>query len=186
MIRIIFFSLLLVSLLPAKVVQWEKKIFFSYKSAKLTQSAKEYLDDLAPYLKRQKNLKKSVLEVHGHTDGSNELKFPKLSEERACAVKDYLVKRHRIDAKRLRCIGHGGSEPVADNTLREGRSLNRRVVISLPEDSVPEPGLPVGDFASYRYDKLGRLIAVDYANGRKIRIEYDPSGNILKRTDSDR
>ena len=185
--RLLFLlPLMIVSLAEAKVVQLEKKIFFPYNSTKLTKTAKAYLDDLAPYLKRQKNLKNSVLQIHGYTDGRGELKFPKLSEERACTVKNYLVKRHRIDAKRLACVGHGGDEPFADDNYPEGRSLNRRVVISLPDDAIPTPKAPIGDFATYHYDKLGRLTGVDYTNGRTIRIEYDPSGNILKRSDSAR
>jgi len=172
--------------LQAEVVQLEKKIFFTYKEATLTPEAKAYLDDLAPLLKRQKNLKNAVLEINGHTDGRGELGLKKLSEERACTVKNYLVKQHGIDAKRLRCIGHGATQPVADDNYREGRSLNRRVVIALPDENPKAAKLPAGSYASYRYDALGRLIAADYANGRKIRIEYDPDGNILSRTDSAR
>ena len=65
--------------------------------------------------------------VEGHTDdqgdaGSNQA----LSEARAQAVADYLIGQG-VDAERLRAVGNGESQPIADNGTAEGRAANRRI-----------------------------------------------------------
>jgi YD repeat-containing protein len=175
--------LLLGSLLFGQdVVQLEKKIYFDKNSARLSKEAKNYLDRLAPYLKRQRDLKKSTFTISGHTDMSGtELKNKSLSKTRACNVKEYLVKKHHIKAARLECVGYGANRPIADNSLEAGRRLNRYAVIGRKKEFSER------DFSvKYKYDKLGRLIRADYANGHAVRFEYDAMGNILKRTDTNR
>jgi len=49
-----------------------------------------------------------------------------LSENRAKAVKDYLITKG-ISADRITAIGYGELSPVADNDSEEGRAVNRRV-----------------------------------------------------------
>jgi outer membrane protein OmpA-like peptidoglycan-associated protein len=50
-----------------------------------------------------------------------------LSEERAAAVKSFLVETYGIDASRLRTAGFGESKPASTNDTAEGRQENRRV-----------------------------------------------------------
>ena len=71
--------------------------------------------------------------VFGHTDnnGSDEVNVP-LSEKRAAAVKDYLVRRG-LKEERVETKGFGSTKPVADNATEGGRSRNRRVEIVLGE-----------------------------------------------------
>jgi outer membrane protein OmpA-like peptidoglycan-associated protein len=67
------------------------------------------------------------LEVHGHTDSQgDDAKNLKLSDDRAHAVRDYLVAKG-VAEKRLRYEGHGETMPVADNATSAGRAKNRRV-----------------------------------------------------------
>ena len=47
---------------------------------------------------------------------------------RAEAVRSYLVS-HGIASDRITAVGHGKSDPVADNASPEGRADNRRVEI---------------------------------------------------------
>jgi len=56
-----------------------------------------------------------------------------LGEQRAMAVRDYLAKAHGIALSRLEVISYGEEEPAADNSTREGRAQNRRVVIRVLE-----------------------------------------------------
>jgi len=49
----------------------------------------------------------------------------KLSQERAEAVRDYLISKG-IKADRLVAKGYGSSRPVAGNNTAEGRQSNRR------------------------------------------------------------
>jgi OOP family OmpA-OmpF porin len=69
--------------------------------------------------------------VRGYTDtigsASNNLK---LSDKRANAVRDYLVK-NGIDALRLTAKGFGEESPVATNMNRAGREKNRRVEVKV-------------------------------------------------------
>lgn len=69
-----------------------------------------------------------TLEVQGHTDnvGAKAANLT-LSQQRADAVRDYLVKTGGIAATRLTAVGFGDTKPVAPNTTDEGRAANRRV-----------------------------------------------------------
>ncbi len=65
--------------------------------------------------------------VEGHTDNRGRAsKNLSLSEDRARAVAGYLGSKG-IDAGRMTAIGKGDSEPVADNSSKDGREQNRRV-----------------------------------------------------------
>jgi|Deesub1362A_J573_1020465.scaffolds.fasta_scaffold00178_12 OOP family OmpA-OmpF porin len=69
------------------------------------------------------------VEIQGHTDNRGTRAYNlKLSENRAKAVKDYLVKKG-IHPSRLFVKGYGFSQPVASNATAEGRAVNRRVQI---------------------------------------------------------
>lgn len=71
----------------------------------------------------------SAIEVIGHTDASGDEHWnQRLSLARARAVAEFLEQRG-IAADRLKSVGVGSSQPVADNQTRYGRSLNRRIDI---------------------------------------------------------
>ncbi|MGH8432762.1 MAG: OmpA family protein, partial [Solimonas sp.] len=55
-----------------------------------------------------------------------------LSQRRADAVKAWLVK-DGIAAGRVQTLGRGENFPVGDNATEEGRRLNRRVEILIPD-----------------------------------------------------
>jgi OOP family OmpA-OmpF porin len=88
------------------------------------ESAKT-LDEVANLLKIDRSLK---LEISGHTDSTGDKAHNmQLSEGRAKAVVDALVKQYGIDASRLAAKGYGDTKPVAGNDTEEGRAKNRRV-----------------------------------------------------------
>ncbi len=67
------------------------------------------------------------IEVAGHTDGDGEDGFNQaLSEKRAQAVVDYLVKAG-LPASRFTAVGYGSTQPVAGNDTDEGKAQNRRI-----------------------------------------------------------
>jgi outer membrane protein OmpA-like peptidoglycan-associated protein len=78
------------------------------------------------------------LEIEGHTDstGSDELN-QKLSEERAGAVRSYLVQQGLPDSS-VTSQGLGKSMPVADNATSAGRQHNRRVEIIVSGEVIGE------------------------------------------------
>jgi len=69
-----------------------------------------------------------ALEIQGHTDNVGQPAANlKLSQDRAAAVKSYLVQTFGIPAGRLTTSGFGDSKPIAPNTAEPGRAQNRRV-----------------------------------------------------------
>jgi outer membrane protein OmpA-like peptidoglycan-associated protein len=69
------------------------------------------------------------LEVEGHTDSTGSDEFnQKLSEQRAEAVEEYLVKQG-LSSGSVTAKGFGKSMPVSDNETAAGRQKNRRVEI---------------------------------------------------------
>ncbi len=86
----------------------------------------DILKKVANFLKAYPDTK-AVIE--GHTDSRAPDKYNlNLSERRARSVVHYLVNTFNIEQSRLSAIGYGESRPVADNSTREGRQRNRRVV----------------------------------------------------------
>jgi len=71
----------------------------------------------------------SFITITGHTDSSGpEALNRDLSLARANAVADFL-QQAGIERSRLITVGAGSSQPVATNTTRYGRGLNRRIEI---------------------------------------------------------
>jgi OOP family OmpA-OmpF porin len=67
------------------------------------------------------------IEIAGHTDAVGEDAFNQtLSEKRAEAVTDYLVKAG-LPASRFTATGYGSSQPVTTNDTDEGKAQNRRI-----------------------------------------------------------
>jgi len=75
----------------------------------------------------------TYLRVEGNTDATGSpTKNMTLSERRALAVKNYIVKTFpNIDPNRFQTIGRGSTNPVADNSSEAGRQLNRRTEIKV-------------------------------------------------------
>lgn len=98
--------------------------FDTAKSTIKPESA-QAIAEIGKLLKADPGLKVFVV---GHTDnvGSVDSNM-KLSQERAEAVLQSLVKDHGIGADRLRAAGCGTFSPVATNDTDEGRAKNRRV-----------------------------------------------------------
>ena len=103
---------------------------FKSGSAMLSPDSKTKLDDIAT---KALNAKGYVLEVSGFADSRGSIELNRgLSQRRADAVIRYLVENHNIPLRRIVTpYGYGETNPLADNTTREGRAENRRVEIKL-------------------------------------------------------
>ncbi len=79
------------------------------------------------------------VQVEGHTDsiGSDEYN-QQLSQQRARAVRDYLVQQGVADAL-VTAQGFGKSQPIASNDTAEGRQHNRRVELVVSGDAIDKP-----------------------------------------------
>ncbi len=68
------------------------------------------------------------LVVEGHTDAfGGDQKNLLLSEERAAAVRQYLLVSMRLNPGQISAVGHGEEKPIANNETSEGRARNRRI-----------------------------------------------------------
>lgn len=75
-----------------------------------------------------KEFPNSTIVIEGHTDSyGSDQKNLELSQERASAVKQYLLANMNIDAKKIMAFGYGESKPIANNETKEGRAKNRRI-----------------------------------------------------------
>lgn len=103
-------------------------ILFETNKAAIKQDSIALLDSLAGIMSSCKGvIADRGIEVSGHTDNvGNDAYNRKLSQRRADAVRDYLVKQG-IDGALLKSVGYGESKPVASNDTEEGRSQNRRI-----------------------------------------------------------
>lgn len=73
----------------------------------------------------------SKIIIEGHTDsyGGDELNL-KLSEERAIAVRQYMLANlPQAIANSIEAVGFGENQPIANNETAEGRAKNRRIDI---------------------------------------------------------
>jgi outer membrane protein OmpA-like peptidoglycan-associated protein len=68
--------------------------------------------------------------IEGHTDSRGNPQTNKnLSEDRAQAVREYLIANMAKSREEITSIGYGSAKPVASNETPEGRALNRRIDI---------------------------------------------------------
>jgi len=101
-------------------------VLFSTGKSVLLPGAKERLNKVADVLKDAANRK---ITVEGHTDSTGKAAMnDRLSQQRADAVKDYLMTRG-VPSKQINTKGFGASHPIASNATSEGRAENRRVEI---------------------------------------------------------
>jgi len=100
-------------------------VLFDFDKATIKKGYFGDIDNLAEVMKDYPELN---VVIEGHTDNIGTAEYnKKLSQKRADAVKQYLVEKAGIDAKRLTAVGYGLTKPVASNATREGRQKNRRV-----------------------------------------------------------
>ena len=103
-------------------------ITFATNGRNLKSEFYNVLDSVAIVVKEYN---KTTIVVSGYTDsiGSNSSN-QKLSEARAKSVADFLVTK-QVNSARIELAGLGEKHPIASNKTSKGRSLNRRVEITL-------------------------------------------------------
>jgi OOP family OmpA-OmpF porin len=100
-------------------------ILFATGSAEIRGESTPTLKEIGEMLTAHPELK---LLIEGHTDNVGSAAANQtLSEQRATAVKQYLIAHFQIDPSRLSTKGYGASRPVASNDTADGRQQNRRV-----------------------------------------------------------
>ncbi len=101
---------------------------FASESSEIDPRYHGELDDVARVLSANPGIR---VRIDGHTDASGATEYNEmLSERRARAVRDYLVSAG-IAADRVDYAGLGESRPIAPNSTREGRAMNRRTEVTV-------------------------------------------------------
>lgn len=108
--------------------EYAKTILFESGQASFQERTFVVLQNITGILKEYPSAKFSI-EGHTDSDGSDALN-QKLSEERAAAVKDYLIE-NGVNTSRLSSKGFGESTPIDSNKTRAGKTNNRRVEVKL-------------------------------------------------------
>ena len=111
-----------------KLNDYGKTILFNSGKASFQKQTIPVLQAMTAILKEYPTAKFS-LEGHTDADGKDTMN-QKLSEDRAAAVKNFLVE-NGIDASRLTSKGFGESMPVDSNKTAKGKANNRRVEVKL-------------------------------------------------------
>jgi outer membrane protein OmpA-like peptidoglycan-associated protein len=113
-------------------------VSFASGSSELSKRAQQVIDrEMVPFIENNGN---AYFELSGNTDsvGSDAVNAP-LSQARARAVTEYLVRQWEIPRQRLRVTGYGSSKPLcneanpasADMSLEDCRALNRSTRIAV-------------------------------------------------------
>jgi outer membrane protein OmpA-like peptidoglycan-associated protein len=103
-------------------------IYFLTDSAELLPASQPAIQRLAATLRAHSDW---AITIEGHTDntGSDQHNLD-LSQRRAESLKNELLSRYGVPARRVRTAGYGRNRPVDTNATLEGRAHNRRVEIS--------------------------------------------------------
>jgi OOP family OmpA-OmpF porin len=107
-------------------------VLFDLDKSTLKPSSLDELQKAVAFVKKYPG---ANVRLDGYTDslGTDAYNI-KLSERRAAAVRDYLIKEAGVDSSKITAVGHGKADPVADNKTAEGRAKNRRVEVSILSD----------------------------------------------------
>lgn len=124
-----------------------QKVQFETAKAVIKRESDGLLGEVAAIIVRYPDLGR--VEVGGHTDsqGSDSYNLG-LSEQRAAAVRTWLVERGSVPPERLTSVGYGETKPIDTNKTPQGREKNRRVEFRLidqaPADPAPAATAPEG------------------------------------------
>ena len=105
---------------------YAKTILFDSGKASFQQQTFTVLQAITAILKEYPSANFSL---EGHTDSDGNAN-QKLSEDRAAAVKNYLIE-NGIASSRLASAGYGESKPIDTNKTKAGKANNRRVEVKL-------------------------------------------------------
>lgn len=98
--------------------------FFTHPSARINPRAMPYMTRLAAALLKDPSARLDII-AHYHYDGMNRKALAE-SEKRAVAMQAALLSRS-VGLSRVRAIGAGDRNPVADNSDPLGQKHNRRI-----------------------------------------------------------
>lgn len=114
-----------------------EKVQFDFNKATIKPESNSLLAEVAKVMNDNPRLKKIRVDGHASSEGEDAYNMS-LSEKRAKAVMDHLVKKGKVDKRRLSFEGFGETTPLQSNDSETGREANRRVEFTILEQDFVE------------------------------------------------
>lgn len=130
-----------------------EKIEFDFNKATIRPESDSLMQEIISVIKENPHIKKIAIEGHTSSEGSDSYNL-KLSDKRAKAVMDYLVKKGELPKEMFSAKGFGEKKPIADESTEDGKEKNRRVEFNIVEQDVTR-----------------KKVAIDPESGEKTVIE---------------
>jgi OmpA-OmpF porin, OOP family len=106
-------------------IEITEKIQFATAKARILPGSFPILDSVAQVLRDYPSVK---IEIEGHTDSDgSDVYNLRLSQQRAEAVRSYLIAQGQVAADRMTAAGYGEAKPIDTNRTTDGKANNRRV-----------------------------------------------------------
>ena len=112
-----------------------EKIQFDFNKATIKSESDSLMQEIIKVIKDHPHIKKLAIEGHTSSEGSDKYNL-KLSDKRAKAVMDYLVKKGELAKEMFTAKGFGEGKPIAEESTEEGKEKNRRVEFNITEQDV--------------------------------------------------
>jgi OOP family OmpA-OmpF porin len=107
-------------------------IHFAFDSTQIMLNKGDTASNLATAIQVLTDRPNDSVRLAGHTDNSGPAAYNQgLSDRRAAAVRNYLIRNGGIDGSRMSVEGRGESQPLVSNATHDGRAQNRRVEVEL-------------------------------------------------------
>ncbi len=109
-----------------KYNKWRfSRLEFDENKAEIKTDMEHDLDKIVDFLVDHPSL---LLKISGHTDSDgNPDQNLKLSQKRADAIRNYILKKSKIEPKRVEARGYGSQKPIVEEKLENDKHVNRRV-----------------------------------------------------------
>lgn len=106
-------------------INLEVRVYFDVNKSNIKP---QYTSEVAKVAEVLNEYPTASATIAGHTDNTGPRALnERLSVARANAVKSALISQYNVDAARLSAEGFAWDKPVADNSTKDGRAMNRRV-----------------------------------------------------------
>ncbi len=113
-----------------------QSIVFGNGESNLISGMYPDLDKIADFLIDHPDFQ---LRISGHTDADGREEFNlRLSQERADAIKEYIVYFGMVEPVRIEAIGYGSSKPIIKEISETDKQLNRRVEFELYQENIDQ------------------------------------------------
>jgi outer membrane protein OmpA-like peptidoglycan-associated protein len=121
-----------------------EKIQFDFNKATIRPESDGLMAEIIEVIKGAPHIKKIAIEGHTSSEGSDKYNL-KLSDQRAKAVMDYLVKKGGLPADMFTAKGFGETKPISDESTEDGKEANRRVEFNITAQDITQKKVEINE-----------------------------------------